>query len=61
MKNKNVFMISLIVMIITVICMGINRFISPFSDIAVRVIGGIMLIDIFVLSYSTVKFKSNSK
>ncbi|MBW9154790.1 hypothetical protein [Clostridium estertheticum] len=57
MKNKNVFMISLIVIIITVICMGINRFISPFSDIAVRVIGGIMLVDIFVLSYSKVKLK----
>ncbi len=57
MKNKNVFVISLIVIIIMVICMGINRFISPFSDIAVRVIGGIMLIDIFVLSYSKVKLK----
>lgn len=57
MKNKNVFMISLIITIITIICMGINRFISPFSDIAVRVIGGIMLIDIFVLSYSGVKLK----
>lgn len=45
------------VLIITVICMGINRFISPFSDIAVRVIGGIMLIDIFILSYSRVKLK----
>ena len=57
MKNKNVFIISLIVIIITVICMGINRFISPFFDIAVRVLGGIMLIDIFVLSYSKVKLK----
>jgi hypothetical protein len=61
MKNKYVFMISSIVMIITIICMGINRFILPFSDIAVRVIGITMLIDIIVLSYSTVKLKSSSK
>ncbi|MBB6625068.1 hypothetical protein [Clostridium gasigenes] len=60
MKNKNVFMMSLIIMIITIICMGINWFISPFSDVAIRVIGGIMLIDLFFLSYSTVKLKSNS-
>ena len=57
MKNKNVFMISLIVMIITLICMGISLFISPFSDIAIRITGGIMLIDLFVLSYSRVKLK----
>ncbi|MBU3135336.1 hypothetical protein KPL39_03535 [Clostridium gasigenes] len=60
MNNKNVFMISLIIMIITTICMGINWFISPLSDIAIRIIGGIMLIDLFVLSYNTVKLKSNS-
>jgi len=59
MKNKNVFMI--IIMIIAIICMGINRLILPFPDIAIRIVGGIMLIDIFVLSYSTVKLKSNSK
>ena len=57
MKSKNVVMISLFVIIITVICVGINRFISPFPDIAIRVIGVIMLIDIFVLSYSKVKLK----
>lgn len=49
MKSKNVFMISLILMIITIICMGINWFISPFPDIAIRMIGSIMLIDLFVL------------
>lgn len=57
MKNKNIFMISFIIMLIAIICMCINWFISPFSDIAVRVIGGIMLIDLFVLSYNTVKLK----
>ncbi|MDF2671964.1 MAG: hypothetical protein K0R09_229 [Clostridiales bacterium] len=58
MKAKKIFIISLIIMIITVVCMGINWFISPFSDIVIRIIGGIMLIDLFVLSYSTVKLKS---
>ncbi len=58
MKNRNVFIISVTIMIIMTICMGINWFISPFSDIAIRVIGGIMLINLFVLSYSTVKLKS---
>lgn len=61
MKYKNVFRISLIIMIIVLICMGINWFISPFSDTAIRVIGIIMLVDLFVLSYSTVKLKSKSK
>lgn len=60
MKHKNVFMISLIIMLITTICIGINWFMSPFPDIVIRAIGGIMLIDLFVLSYSTVKLKSKS-
>lgn len=60
MKNKNAFMISLIIMIITITCMGINWFISPFPDIAIRVIGSIMFIDLFVLSYSAVRLKGNS-
>jgi hypothetical protein len=59
MKNKNRFVISLTIMIITIVCMGVNWLVSPFSDIAIRVIGGIMLIDLFVLSYSTVKLKTN--
>lgn len=61
MKNKKVYIISLIIIIITLIFMGINRFISPFSDVAIRTIGIIMLIDLFVLCYSRVKLKSNSK
>lgn len=61
MNNKKIFIISLIIIIISVICMGINHFVSPFSDNAIRVIGGIMLIDLFVLTYSTVKLKINRK
>ncbi|GKX67029.1 hypothetical protein [Inconstantimicrobium mannanitabidum] len=61
MKNRNAFMISLIIMIITIICMVINRFISPLPDVVIRVVGVIMLINLVVLSYSTVKLKSNNK
>lgn len=48
-------LLSLIIMIILLICMVINRFISPLPDALIRVIGGVMLINLFVLSYSTVK------
>lgn len=61
MKIKNVFTISLAIMIILIICIGINWFILPFSDIMVRFLGIIMIINLFVLVYSTVKLKSNSK
>lgn len=61
MKNRNVFMISLIIMIITIICMGINKFISPLPDIVIIVAAVIMIINLVVLSYSIVKLKSNNK
>lgn len=61
MKNKKRFMISLIIMIITIICMVINWLISPFPDIVIRVLGIIMLINLFVLSYSAVKLRVNAK
>lgn len=60
MKNKKVFMVSLIIMIIAIICMGINWFISPVPDNVIRLTGLITLIDIFVLTYSTIKLKNNS-
>lgn len=59
MKNKKVFMVSLIIMIIAIIFMGINWFISPMSDNAIRLTGLITLIDIFVLTYNTIKLKNN--
>lgn len=61
MKNKYVFIISLIIMIISILFMYINRFVEPLPDIAIRVLGGIMLGDIFVLSYSAVKLKNKSE
>jgi preprotein translocase subunit SecD len=39
--------------------MGLNWFVLPLPDIAVRVIGVTVLIDLFVLIYSRVKLKNN--
>ncbi|WP_297424818.1 hypothetical protein [Clostridium sp.] len=61
MKNQNIFTISLILLTITVICMWIGLFLLPFSDIAIRTIGGVMLVDLVILSYSTVKLRNNTK
>lgn len=58
MKNKKAFMISIVVMIVALICMGINIFILAFPDVVIRVIGVIMLIDLFTLGYSMVKLKN---
>lgn len=61
MKNRKIFGINLIVMIIMLICMWSNRFVSPFPDIAIRVIGSVMLVDLFVLGYSGAKLKGKSE
>lgn len=59
MKNKRLIIVSLTVLFVALICMEISRQITPFSDVAIRVIGTIMLIDIAVLSYSIVKVKNS--
>ena len=56
MKSKSLFFISFIIMIIVLILMGINFYVFPFSDMAVRGIGIIMLIDLFTLIFSMVRF-----
>lgn len=57
MKPKMLFIVSLIIMIITLVCIGINRFVITLPDIVIRITGIIMLIDISVFSYSIVKLK----
>ncbi|MDP4178535.1 MAG: hypothetical protein Q8900_09380 [Bacillota bacterium] len=57
MKPKMLFIVSLIIMIITLVCMGINRFVMILPDIIIRITGIIMLINISVFSYSIVKLK----
>lgn len=52
---KKVQIISLCVLIITLVVMGVNKFLFPLSDWAVRIDGIIMLVCIVTVSYSTVK------
>ncbi|GFZ33254.1 hypothetical protein CSC2_37800 [Clostridium zeae] len=61
MKNKYVFIISLIIMIISILIMSVNRFVSPLPDIDLRILGCVMLVNIFVLSYSAVRLKSKNR
>lgn len=60
MKNKKIFMLSLIIIIVALLCMGINWFILPLPDNAVRLTGVIILIDLFILTYSRTKLKNNN-
>lgn len=52
---KKVQIISRIVLIVAVIIYGINFFIISFPDWTIRLNGIVMLLDMFILSYSTVK------
>jgi hypothetical protein len=54
LKNKAII-ISFIITIIALICMGINLFILPFPDFAVRITGAFLLIGIFLLSFNITK------
>ena len=56
MNSKPLFSVSLIIMIIALILMGINFYAFSFPDMAVRGIGIIMLIDLFTLTFSMVRF-----
>lgn len=52
---KKIQIVSILILAITVIIMGINMLVTPFSDWVVRIDGIIMLIALFVIGYSTVK------
>lgn len=52
---KKVQITSICVLIITLVVMGINRFIFPLSDWIVRIDGIIMMAGILAVSYSTLK------
>lgn len=59
MKNKATFTVSLFIMIISIICMIINRFIFPLPDNVIRITGVIILINLVLFSYSAVKLKNS--
>ncbi len=59
MKSKPLFIISFIIMVIALLLMGINRFVFLFSDMIIRGIGIIVLIDLFTLIFSMVRLKNS--
>jgi len=58
MKNRKLFIGSFSVMTILFLGMVINWFVVPFPDIVVRIIGLLLLINIVILTYNTVKIKN---
>lgn len=52
---KKVQIISICILIVTLIIMGVNRFIVPLSDWVIRMDGMIMMAGLFAVSFSTVK------
>lgn len=52
---KKVQIISICVLIITLIVMGVNKFLFSLPDWAIRIDGVIMVAGIFAVVYSTVK------
>lgn len=57
MKYKVLYWVSLIIMIMALLFMSINWLIVSFPDWAVRMIGLVVLVDISILSYSTIRMK----
>lgn len=54
---KKIFEVNFIIMIISIIIMIVNHFITALPDIAIRIIGILLLINIFVFSFTAVKLK----
>jgi hypothetical protein len=57
MRPENMYMMSSIVIIISVLCMIFNFLLMPLNINFIRVLGVIMIIDIIALIYSTVQLK----
>ncbi|SEW10345.1 hypothetical protein [[Clostridium] fimetarium] len=60
MKVKVIFNISRLVMIIALGFMAINFILYSFPDVLVRLVGIILLVDLMLLSYSTVSVHKNT-
>ena len=52
---KKVQIISICILIVTLVIMGVNRFIVPLFDWVIRMDGMIMMAGLFAVSFSTVK------
>ena len=57
MDANKVFLVSLIVMIAALVCMGLNLFVLPFPDAVIRVIGVMLIVDLFIFTYSLARMK----
>lgn len=57
MKNKNLFLVSMVIMIIALLSMGINWLTAAMTDWTVRIIGLVIMVDLAVLVYSSVRIK----
>jgi len=57
MKNKILFLVSMVIMIIALLSMGINWLIAAMPDWTVRIIGLVIMVDLAVLVYSSVRIK----
>lgn len=57
MKNKILFLVSMVIMIIALLSMGINWLTAVMSDWTVRIIGLVIMVDLAVLVYSSVRIK----
>lgn len=52
---KKVQIISICILIVTIVVMGVNRFIAPLSDWVIRIDGIIMIAGLLAVSFSTIK------
>lgn len=52
---KKVQIISICILIVTIVVMGVNKFIAPLSDWVIRIDGIIMIAGLLAVSFSTVK------
>lgn len=57
MKNRALFVVTISIMIIALLCLSINWLMFSIPDWAVRIIGIVMMVDLVVLTYSTVRIK----
>jgi hypothetical protein len=57
MKERTLFLVSFRIMIIALLCMSVNWLLVSLPDWTVRMIGIVILVDLVVLTYSTVKLK----
>lgn len=52
---KKVQIISICILIVTLVVMVVNKMVIPLSDWVIRMDGVIMLVSLFLVSFSTVK------